>query len=327
LIDYPDFNLRLAKYAKQLGIPVVYYVSPQVWAWRSGRIKTIAERVDQMLVILPFEKEIYASKNIPCEFVGHPLLDEVNLKGMPFSVENPAEEASQKKAYLVEKGLDPLAITVGLLPGSRKREVLSHLPVMLQGMALLAKQFPNLQLLIPKASSLPEGLIEELVQSSRLPVRCVEGEVYEVMRVSQVMVVVSGTATLQGALAGTPMVIIYKLSWITYRIARMLIGLKWAGLANIVAKKPFIPELIQYDVTPENIAKEVGIFLRDAVEYKKMKQGLKEVARRLGTSGASERAASVICRLLEKMMTLEGGLRSSEIPSDPSVMEKGRKLA
>lgn len=327
LIDYPDFNLRLAKLAKQLGIPVVYYVSPQIWAWRSGRIKTIAERIDQMLVILPFEKEMYASENIPCEFVGHPLLDEVNQRRMPFSAGSPIEEASLKKAYLAEKGLDPLAITVGLLPGSRKREILSHLPVMLQGMALLEKEFPGLQVLIPVASSLPHGLIEELVRSSPLPVRCVEGEVYEVMRASQAIVVVSGTATLQGALAGTPMVVIYKLSWVTYQVASRLIRVKSVGLANIVAEKPFIPELIQNDVTPDNIAKEIGRLLKDEVEYEKMRQGLKEVASRLGTAGASERAASVICRLLEKSMTLQRGLRNPDLPSEVRVIEKGRKLA
>ncbi|MFQ5579769.1 MAG: lipid-A-disaccharide synthase [Nitrospiria bacterium] len=327
LIDYPDFNLHLAKSAKALGIPVVYYVSPQVWAWRSGRIKTIAERIDQMLVILPFEKEIYASKNIPCEFVGHPLLDEVAQKGMPFSSGNPVEEASLKKTYLAEKGLDPLAVTVGLLPGSRKREVLSHLPVMLQGMALLAKKFPGLQILIPAASSLPHGLIEGFVRSSPLPLQCVEGEVYEVMRASQAIVVVSGTATLQGALAGTPMVIIYKLSWMTYQIARLLIPLKWAGLANIVAAKPFIPELIQDDVTPENIAEEIGRFLMDEAENKKMKQGLNEVAKRLGTAGASVRAASVICGLLEKSMISQQGIRNSQESSEAGGREKGRKLA
>ncbi len=327
LIDYPDFNLRLAKSAKQLGIPVVYYVSPQIWAWRSGRIKTIAERVDQMLVILPFEKELYASENIPCEFVGHPLLDEVLQKGIPFSAETPSAEASQKKDYLSEKGLDPLALTVGLLPGSRKREVLSHLPVMLEGMALLAKNFPGLQVLIPVASSLPQGLIEELVRSSPLPVRCVRGEVYEVMRASQIVVVVSGTATLQGALAGTPMVIIYKLSWITYQIARLLIPLKWAGLANIVAAKPFIPELIQSNVTPENIAGELGRLLKDKIEHEKMRQGLKAVAKRLGTAGASKRAASVIYQILEKSMTFKAGLQDLDLPSEDRVSEKGRRLA
>jgi len=327
LIDYPDFNLRLAKSAKQLGIPVVYYVSPQIWAWRSGRIKTIAERVDQMLVILPFEKEIYTSQGIPCEFVGHPLLDEVQQKGMPFSEGGPSEETSRKKAYLVKKGMDPQATTIGLLPGSRKREVLSHLPVMLQAMAILSKKNPGLQVLIPVASSLPRGLIEELVQSSPFPVCCVAGEVYEVMRVSQVMVVVSGTATLQGALAGTPMVIIYKLSWITYQIARLLIRLKWAGLANIVAEKPFIPELMQYNVTSDKIAGEVDQILKDEVEHEKMRQGLKEVARRLGTAGASARAASAVCRLLEKSMTLEGGFQNPDLPSEVHGIEKGRKLA
>ncbi|MFQ5949300.1 MAG: lipid-A-disaccharide synthase [Nitrospiria bacterium] len=327
LIDYPGFNLRLAKSAKQLGIPVVYYVSPQIWAWHSGRIKTIAERVDQMLVILPFENEIYEAAGIPCKFVGHPLLDEVNRLGMPFSAHHSSEEKSLKRAYLAEKGLDPAAITIGLLPGSRRREVLALLPAMLRGMERLAKEFPGLQILIPVAPSLPSGLIHDLVRSCPLPIRWVEGEIYEVMRVSEVNVVASGTATLQGALAGTPMVIIYRLSWVSYQIARWLIRLKSVGLANIVAEAPFIPELIQKDASPFRISEEVGRLLKDKAAREKMRQGLKEVAGRLGTAGASDRAASVISRLMETAMQTKGNFRKLERAPDFSEGEIGRKSA
>jgi lipid-A-disaccharide synthase len=298
LIDYPDFNLRLAKAAKALGIQVVYYISPQIWAWRAGRIKTIAARVDQMLVILPFEQEIYQSAHVPCEFVGHPLLDEIGRLGIAWP---------SKAAYLKDKALHPSGTTVGLLPGSRKREVIALLPAMLRGMELLAKEMPGLQLLIPVAPSLPEGLISELARSYSFPIRCVEGEVYDVLRASEVVVVASGTATLQAALAGTPMIIVYKLAPTTYWLARRLIHLKSVGLVNIVAGNPFIPELIQDDASPERICEAVLRLLKDAEAREKMKQGLKGVVGRLGTAGASNRAASVIDRFLEAPKPMRGG--------------------
>lgn len=299
LIDYPDFNLRLAKAAKAMGTPVVYYISPQIWAWRAGRIKTIAERVDQMLVILPFEKEIYESANVPCEFVGHPLMDEIDRVG---------PSSTSKGTYLKEKGLHPSGVTVGLLPGSRKREVTALLPTMLQGMARLAKEIPGLQLLIPVAASLPKGYISELTRSYSLPIRCVEGEVYDVLRASDVVVVASGTATLQAAIAGAPMIIVYKLASTTYWLARLLIHLKSVGLVNIVAGTPFIPELIQKEASPERISEEVRRLLYDGEAREKMKQGLKGVVGRLGTAGASGRAASIIDRFLGASLQVSGNL-------------------
>lgn len=291
LIDYPDFNLRLAKAAKAIGIPVVYYISPQIWAWRAGRLKTIAARVDQMLVILPFEKELYRSANVPCEFVGHPLLDELRRLG---------SVSRSKEVYLKERGLFSSGPIVGLLPGSRKREVTALLPTMLQGMAQLAKEVPDLQVLIPVAPSLPKGLVAELVKSYPLPIRCVEGEVYDVLRASDVVVVASGTATLQAALAGAPMIVVYKLASTTYWLARLLIHLKSVGLVNIVAGKPIVPELIQKEASPQRICEEVRRLLTDGEARGEMKRALKEVAGRLGEAGASERAASVVGRFLEK---------------------------
>lgn len=291
LIDYPDFNLRLAKAAKRIGIPVVYYISPQIWAWRSGRIKTIAERIDLMLVIFPFEKQIYSEAGVPCEFVGHPLVDEaasVRLK-------HPS-----KSAYLEGVGFSPSGTTVGILPGSRRREVLSLLPEMLRAMVLLSKEIPGLQVLIPVAPSLSKKWIADLARPYAVPIRCVEGEFQEVLRASEVVVVASGTATLQVALSRTPMVIVYKVALLTFWIAQRLVHLKSFGLVNIVAGAPIVPELLQERVTPERIKSEVGRLLKDEESRERMKQALKEVADRLGAAGASSRAAAIILERLKR---------------------------
>ncbi len=292
LIDFPDFNLRLAKAAKGLGIPVVYYVSPQIWAWRSGRIKMIAERVDRMLVILPFEEKIYRQAEVPCEFVGHPLLDEFEKKGL------------ERK----EKTTRPISTppTLALLPGSRKREVSVLLPLMLAGTERLVRDFPGLQILIPAAPSLPEDFISDLVASSPLPVKILKGGVYEAFSASDLALVASGTATLQGALAGTPMVVIYKISWISYWIARVLVQVKSMSLANIIADAPFIPELIQSEVTPIRIAQELTRLLKDDTAREAMRRELHTVAGRLGQAGASQRAAQAVLRVRD------GGLEDNE---------------
>ncbi len=289
LIDFSGFNLRVAKAAKKLDIPVVYYVSPQVWAWRASRVKTIAKYVDQMIVILPFEKAIYDKARVPCAFVGHPLLDElVHIK------KNRQEE---KKA--LPKQAPP---AIALLPGSRKREVLSLLPVMLSAMEQLQEAFPELRVLIPVASSLPEALIPELIADSSLPITLVKGTVYDVFFDADIAVVASGTATLQGALAGIPMIVVYKISWLSYTLAKYLIHVKAISLANIVADDPFIPELIQDDASAARIANEVQHLLKDKAASEKMKQNLSQVASRLGSAGASDRAAKIIFRVLDEQM-------------------------
>lgn len=290
LIDYPDFNLRLAKAAKRLGIPVVYYISPQVWAWRSGRIKTIAERIDMMLVIFPFEKEIYTEAGIPCEFVGHPLVDEV----ASVRLKHPS-----KSAYLEGIGFSPSGTTVGILPGSRRQEVAFLLPEMLKAMVLLSKEIPNLQVLIPVAPSLSKEWVAGLAASDAVSIRCVEGEFQEVLRASDVIVVASGSATLQVALAQTPMVIVYKVSPLTFWIARRLVHLKTIGLVNIVAGTRIVPELLQEEVSAERIQGEVGRLLKDEGARERMRQALKGVGDRLGAAGASSRAANIILEKLQ----------------------------
>ncbi|VAX31630.1 Lipid-A-disaccharide synthase [hydrothermal vent metagenome] len=286
LIDFSGFNLRVAKAAKKMGIPVVYYVSPQVWAWRSGRVQTIAKYVDQMIVILPFEKAIYDKAHVPCEFVGHPLLDELS--------------EIKKADKNIKRNNNEKTPTIALLPGSRKREVLSLLPAMLAALERIQEEFPGLQVLIPVASSLPTELILELTTASPLPITLIKGSVYDVLFQADVAIIASGTATLQGALANIPMVIVYKISRISYILARYLIQIQSMSLANIVADKPFIPELVQENVSATRISSEIRHLLTDKDAYKKMKQNLSEVSSRLGSPGASNRAAKIIYRLLDK---------------------------
>lgn len=301
LIDYPDFNLRLAKTAKRLGVPVIYYISPQIWAWRSSRIKTIAERIDKMLVIFPFEEPIYKKANIPCEFVGHPLLDQAQ-SDFPASF--------SKSDYLLSKGLRPAATTIGLLPGSRKGEVLSLLPTMLDAVRQIAKTVPEVQVLIPVAPSLPRGLIAGQVRSFPFPIRLIEGEFYAVLKACDAAAVASGTATLQVALAGTPMVVAYRVSPLTYWIARRLVHLKTFGLVNIVAGELFVPELLQEEATPERLCRELLRLLESDDLRETMRKGLQKVSVSLGTAGASHRAAMAVCRMLEETPVKEANTAS-----------------
>jgi len=298
IIDFPDFNLRVAKIAKEMGIPVVYYIGPQLWAWRKGRIKTIAERVDKMLVIFPFEEAIYREAGVPCEFVGHPLVEEAaEFLQKPAGGVPPFVKAD----YLKEKGLDPSAITIGLLPGSRKTEIENHLTIMLEGIKLLSKSVTTpaecgpLQILIPIASTLSADFISRFTQSCSLPIRLIACDIYSVLRASDAVVAASGTVTLQAVLTHTPMVVIYKTSWITYAWVRWLVDLSSLSLVNIVAKKTIVSELIQGDATPEHICKEVQKILSNPVE---MRAELSKTAGLLGKGNASTRAAEVIYKAL-----------------------------
>ncbi len=282
LIDYPDFNLRLARIAKARGIRVVYYVSPQVWAWRSGRIKTIAQRVDQMLVILPFEERLYNAANVPCAFVGHPLLDDLR----------PPSFAS-KKDYLAGLGLDPKGTTLAFLPGSRVREVLMLLPEMLAAAAQLREKIPRVQILVAVAPSLPIQWMHDRVAASPIPVRCVE-DIYNVLGASDMAVVASGTATLQTALAGVPMIVVYKIAGLSYLIARRLVKTSSISLVNIIAGTSFVPELIQGAVSAERISDAMARLLTQPEVCERMKEGYQAIAAALGDPGVARRAAAIV---------------------------------
>ncbi len=285
LIDYPDFNLRLARAAKERGIPVVYYVSPQIWAWRAGRIATIAERVDRMLVVFPFEKKIYDAAGVPCEFVGHPLLDDLRPPSY-----------ADRGDYLKLLGLTPAAPTVALLPGSRVKEVTTLLPVMLNALAKLAGTMPAIQAVLPVAPSLTREWVERQTAGCPVPIRCVEGNLYNLLGAADAAMVASGTATLQVALAGVPMVIVYKVSPLTYALARWLIRIPSVGLVNIVAGETCVPELIQSDASPERLTAEVLRLFENRAAREEMKRRLKGVASALGEAGAAERVARAVLR-------------------------------
>ena len=280
LIDNPGLNFHFARVAKAAGRRVMYYIAPQVWAWRPGRMKWIQRRVDHVVVILPFEPELYRRAGVRCTFVGHPLLDAVAPQ---------YDRAALRRKF----GLDESARVVGLLPGSRVREVEMLLPVLLDAAAQLHAAEPGIQFILAQASSIHDHLIQSLLKNSSVPVRVAYDQASEIMALSDVLFIASGTATLQAAVVGTPMVLLYKTTPVTYRLARWLINVKWIGLVNLVAGRSVVPELIQDEATAERLCQEVLHLLRDQSAYREMKEGLRQVRQSLGEPGASRRAAEV----------------------------------
>jgi lipid-A-disaccharide synthase len=283
LIDFPDFNLRLAKIAHRRGIPILYYISPQVWAWRPNRIKSIARLVKKMIVLFPFEVSLYESAGVDVEWVGHPLLDIV-------------KPILSKEESFRQFGLDPKRRTIGLLPGSRLHEVERLLPPLLASAHLLQKEIPDLQFVVPLASGIPKTILLSYIKNS--PVKVVEHHPYDVMNLSELLITASGTATLEGAILGKPMIIIYKVSQPSYWIGRVLIRVDHIGLVNLVAEKEIAPELIQKDVHPQRIADEALRILRDPILSRKIADSMGEVRHRLGEPGAAQRAARIVTSLL-----------------------------
>ena len=291
LIDFPDFNLMLAKYAKKLGIPVFYYISPQVWAWRSGRVKTISERVDRIGVILPFEQEFFRSRGVAADYVGHPLLDSVKC-------------SRSRDAFCSLQNIDPGHQCIGLLPGSRKKEIATLLPILLETAQRLQKHNQKkMVFLLPLASTISEEDIrynglDALGQG--LDVRLIKEDRYNMMAACDAAVVVSGTVTLELALLDIPMVVIYKVSPATYRIGRLLVNkdVKHFSLVNLIAGKEIVPELLQEEVTSERIETELAMILFDQQKRDAMLQGLELVRTKMGEAGASEKAANLALSLI-----------------------------
>jgi lipid-A-disaccharide synthase len=285
LIDYPGFNLRLARVLKDNAVPVLYYVSPQIWAWHSGRVKKIAKWVDKMVVILPFEVPIYQQAKVDVEFVGHPLLDildtDLSRKELRRQLEVPAD-----------------ALLIGLLPGSREREVKALLPPLVGAAEILSSEFPSCRFVLPLASTIKRDLVQDFIAGGRFPLEVVEGRTFEAMKAADLLLVVSGTATLEGAIAGVPMVIIYRLSPISYLIGRMLVKVKCIGLANIVVGRKVVPELIQSEVTPQRIAHEAAKILRDLATREEIEAEFKLVKEKLGERGVSHRVAQIALQVI-----------------------------
>lgn len=280
-IDNPGINLRLARVAKWAGQRVIYYITPQVWAWASFRIRLIRRRVDHAVVILPFEEELYRRAGVPCTFVGHPLLD---------AMAPSYDRADLRKRF----GFESPAAVVGLLPGSREGEVRALLPVMLQAAVRLTQLHPGVRFIMAQASSINSELIASLSAGADVDVRVVQDQASEVMAVSDVLLVASGTATLQAAVIGTPMVIAYRASPLTYWLARWLIRIQWIGLVNIVAGRGIVPELIQHEATAERLSAEASRLLHDEAAYSTMRAALRAVRESLGAPGASRRAAAAV---------------------------------
>jgi lipid-A-disaccharide synthase len=290
LIDFPDFNFLVARLAKWHRVPVMYYISPQVWAWRRHRVRTIARYVDRMVVIFPFEEDFYRQHGVPVTFVGHPFME--NLPDLP------------RRADLMEEwGLDPQRLTLALLPGSRGSEIERHLPTMLAAAQLIKGAIPEVQLLLPLASTAPRNLVEGMIEEYLgegggnavwdPPLKIIPGQAYAALQAAHLAMVASGTVTVEVALAGTPAVIVYRLAPLTYRVARLLIRVEHIGMANLLAGEGLFPELIQDDLTPERLAGEVLGWIREPRRLEHLRQGLARVVDRLGPPGASERAAQV----------------------------------
>lgn len=290
-IDYPDFNLRLAHHARKVGVPVLYFVGPQVWAWRKGRLRTIAGRVDRMLVILPFEEAIYRGAGVPVTFVGHPLLDIVRA-------------AATREQTLKPLGLDPRRRTVALLPGSRRNELESHLPPMMGAAHLLAEEFSDLQFVLPVSPTLSIGEVERLVQASggatgpgtgpgRTRCVLVPSGRYDALQASDAAAVASGTATLETALLGVPMVIVYRMNSLTYALARLASHVEFIGMPNLIAGEKIVPELVQRECRPDRIAAELRRILTDTTVADEMRRGMARVRTRLGSPGAIGRVAAI----------------------------------
>ena len=287
LIDYPGFNLRLAKVAKKAGVKVLYYISPQIWAWRQGRVKKIARLVDHMAVILPFEAPFYEKAGVPVTFVGHPMLDlvKVNL---------------DRSEAATSFNLDPSRKIIGLFPGSRHNEIERLLPVIIAAAGKLKEQFTDIQFILPLASTLQRSDIVPLLSAAGLEVTTTRERIHDMIRACDAVISVSGTVTLEIALVGTPMVIIYKLSPLTYQFAKRLVKVDNIGLCNIVIGETVVQELIQDEANPEAIAAEVSRLLRDLSYHSTVVRKLSEVHSRLGSGGASTRVARLALQLCSR---------------------------
>lgn len=282
LIDYPDFNLRLAKSAKRLGIPVFYYISPQLWAWRQGRVKKVDRYVDRMAVVFPFESDFYQRHGVEVSFVGHPLLDVMDPP-------RPKEEVK------TELGFDPSQPLLGLLPGSRMSEIKAHLPLMLESAGRLNAGRPNgVSLAVAQADSLGSGELTPFLELGPKDVKLVAGRTHDLQNAADVILTASGTATLETALMLTPMVVIYRLKLLSYQIFRRMVKIEHVAMANLIAGEEVVPELLQNDARPDNIVTELNRILDSPEDRRRMVEGLTLIRKKLGGQGASLRAARLL---------------------------------
>lgn len=278
LIDYPGFNLRLAKSAKKMGTKILYYISPKVWAWGKGRIETIRIYVDKMAVIFPFEEPMYREAGVDATFVGHPLLDTVRTR------------YNHREAIEIF-GLEKNRTTIALLPGSRLAEVSRLLPEMLEAAILLKEKLPEVQFVLPLADTIPLEFVTAIIDANPVMIRVIRSDTYDALAISDLAIVASGTATLETALLETPMIIVYQVSAITYFLAKMAVRIDHIGLVNIMAGKTVAPELLQKEAKAEKIAAEAIDILTNQERMTAMKTEYLKIKAMLGEKGAADRAA------------------------------------
>ena len=284
-VDYKEFNFKLARFAKQQGIKVLFYVGPQVWAWRSGRVKQYGAVIDMMAVIFPFEVPYYEAEKVPVRYVGHPSVDKVHPM---FS----------REQALQQFNLNDNQPIIGLLPGSRQHEIKRLLPEMLKAAALLKQEYPECQFILPQADSIRDIQLQEYLQQTPCNVQCIKQLPYDVIQCCHALITCSGTATLEVALLNVPMVIIYKLSPVTYWLGRLLVKTPFIGLPNIIAGKRIVRELIQHEANAENMFLEIKQILSDANYQSSMRKDLLQVKQRLGQGGGSYQMARLALELL-----------------------------
>ena len=299
VIDFPDFNFRLARRMKKLGVPVVYYISPQIWAWRPKRLATIRAIADRVLVIFPFEEAIYRKGGVPVEFVGHPLMD-VKATTVP------------REKFLAAHGLTPSAPVVAILPGSRHSEVSRILPDLLAAADLIRGAVPGVQFVIARAPHLDDALFASPASPLRPfsvpgPVVVVEGQTDNVLAAADVALTASGTATVQAAMHDTPMVIVYRVSPLTYSLGKRLVTVDAIGMVNLIAGERIVPEFVQEAFTPEAVAREAIAMLTDRGRAAQIRKGLALVRERLGGPGASRRAAESILQVARSRQIVDRG--------------------
>ena len=286
LVDYPGFNLRFARYAKEKNIPVIYYISPQVWAWAEGRIKEIKKYVDKMIVIFGFEEKLYAQAGVKASFVGHPFLDIVR-------------PGWKKEETIKHLHMNHHSTKIAVLPGSRAKEIERHLPVMLKACELIKAKLPDTEFVLSRRKELDKSLYNKIISSSRIKPHALENRPYEILEVSDLVIVSSGSATLETAIMEKPMVVIYKTSLITWLLARNMIKIPDIGLVNVVAGKRIVPELIQFEANAANIARESLEILNNKKKQLDIRKDLRKVRERLGEKGAAQRAAHIVLKFLD----------------------------
>lgn len=295
LLDFPDFNLQLAKRLKQRNFPIVYYVSPQVWAWRKGRVHTIKALVQKMLVVFPFETKFYEEHQVPVKFVGHPILDELSALKMT------DEERKKERARY---GVTAENHFVGLLPGSRRGELKYNLQTQIKAAEIIAAKHKQTRFFLLVAPNLDADFVKQQLPQTSLNLVFIKDDPVKIMKLADSLIVTSGTATLFAGLSAAPMVIMYRVSGITYRIGRMLVrNVKFFGLPNLILNEGVVPELLQYEATPERIAQEISRYIDEPLHAKNIRAKLSQIVSRLGSEGAAKKVVDELSEILMRKGT------------------------